>query len=188
MIFPGPSRAGPGPRVWSKRGPPALKAPKNILGHAIFLLDHALKFTGKTLLLGGHALLYTVGKTIFEGKALLISASGPAGLETFLEETENKEKIQNICLSGPLKAPGPLVTTLATPLLDGPGYLVYMLRLALENHRPPRQKEGSGWVSFPGSTEALNNKLNCSVTTFGVANVLEFENPPLLISAIFYHC
>ena len=111
----GPSRAGPGPRVWSKRGPPALKAPKNFLGHAIFLLDHALKFTGKTLLLGGHALLYTVGNTIFDEKALLISASGPAGLETFLEETENKEKIQNICLSGPLKAPGPLVTTLATP-------------------------------------------------------------------------
>ena len=111
----GPSRAGPGPRVWSKRGPPALKAPKNFLGHAIFLLDHALKFTGKTLLLGGHALLYTVGNTIFDEKALLISASGPAGLETFLEETENKEKIQGICLSGPLKAPGPLVTTLATP-------------------------------------------------------------------------
>ena len=110
-----PSRAGPGPRVWSKRGPPALKAPKNFLGHAIFLLDHALKFTGKTLLLGGHALLYTVGNTIFDEKALLISASGPAGLETFLEETENKEKIQGICLSGPLKAPGPLVTTLATP-------------------------------------------------------------------------
>ena len=77
----GPSRAGPGPRVWSKRGPPALKAPKNFLGHAIFLLDHALK-----LLLGGHALLYTVGNTIFDEKALLISASGPAGLETFLEE------------------------------------------------------------------------------------------------------
>ena len=110
-----PSRAGPGPRVWSKRGPPELKAPKIFLGHAIFLLDHALKFTGKTLLLGGHALLYTVGNTIFEEKALLISASGPAGLETFLEETENKEKIQNICLSGPLKAPAPLVTTLATP-------------------------------------------------------------------------
>ena len=115
MQKPGPSRAGPGPRVWSRRGPPALKAPKNFLGHAIFLLDHALKFTGKTLLLGGHALLYTVGNTIFDEKALLISASGPAGLETFLEETENKEKIQNICLSGPLKAPGPLVTTLATP-------------------------------------------------------------------------
>ena len=98
-----------------------LKAPKNFLGHAIFILDHALKFTGKTLLLGGDALLYTVGNTIFDEKALLISASGPAGLETFLEETENKEKIQNICLSGPLKAPGPLVTTLATPpLLDGP--------------------------------------------------------------------
>ena len=116
----GPSRAGPGPRVWSKRGPPALKAPKIFFGHAIFLLDHALKFTGKTLLLGGHALLYTVGNTIFDEKALLISASGPAGLQTFLEKTENKEKIQNICLSGPLKAPGPLVTTLATPLLDGP--------------------------------------------------------------------
>ena len=65
--------------------------------------------------------LYTVGNTIFDEKALFISASGPAGLKTFLEETENKEKIQNICLSGPLKAPGPLVTTLATPLLDGPG-------------------------------------------------------------------
>ena len=129
----GPSRAGPGPRAWSKRGPPVLKAPKNFLGHAIFLLDHALKFTGKTLLLGGDALLYTVGNTIFDEKALLISASGPAGLETFLEETENKEKIQNICLSGPLKAPGPLVTTLATPppLLDGPAarcFLGYALR------------------------------------------------------------
>ena len=40
--------------------------------------------------------------------------------ETFLEETENKEKLHNIYLSGPLKAPGPLVTNLANPLLDGP--------------------------------------------------------------------
>ena len=104
--YTGPSRAGPGPRVWSKRGPPALKAPKDFLGHAIFLLDHALKFTGKTLLLGGRALLYTVGNTIFDEKALLISASGPAGLETFLEETEKKEKIQNMSFRAP-KGPGP---------------------------------------------------------------------------------
>ena len=72
-VDPGPSRAGPGPRVGSKRGPPALKAPKNVLGYAIFLLDHALKFTGKTLLLGGHALLYTFGNTIFDEKSFLIS-------------------------------------------------------------------------------------------------------------------
>ena len=101
MFSAGPSRAGPGPRVWSKRGPPALKAPKNFLGHAIFLLDHALKFTGKTLLLGGHALLYTVGNTIFDEKALLISASGPAGLETFLEELKTKKKFKIYVFPGP---------------------------------------------------------------------------------------
>ena len=104
-----------GPQGLEQKGPSSAKGIEKFLGHAIFLLDHALKFTGKTLLLGGHALLYTVGNTIFDETALLISASGPAGLQTFLEETENKEKIQNICLSGPLKAPGPLVTTLATP-------------------------------------------------------------------------
>ena len=66
-----PNRA---PGLGAKKGPPALKAPKNLLGHAIFLLDHALKFTCKTLLLGGHALLYTVGNIIFDGKSFLISA------------------------------------------------------------------------------------------------------------------
>ena len=30
-------------------------------------------------------------------------------------KTENKEKIHNVHLSGPLRTPGPLVTTLATP-------------------------------------------------------------------------
>ena len=133
-----------------------LKAPKNFLGHAIFLLDHALKFTRKTLLLGGHALLYTVGNTIFDEKALLISASGPAGLETFLEETENKEKIQNICLSGPLKAPGPLVTTLAT-LLDGPDHECPIMLLSKKARVNSIQTCSIIFRNFPDNNRSLRS-------------------------------
>ena len=50
------------PRVGSRRGPLAPKVPGNILVHALFLLDHALKFTGKTLLLD-ESPSYTLLKT-----------------------------------------------------------------------------------------------------------------------------
>ena len=65
QFSPGPSRGGPGPRVGNKRGTQV----KDFLGNALFLLDHILKFTIKTLILGGNALLYIVENKIFDGKS-----------------------------------------------------------------------------------------------------------------------
>ena len=61
-----------GHRIGSKRGPPASKALGKFFGPCPFLLDHALMFTGKALLLDGNALLYTVASTSFDGKSFYL--------------------------------------------------------------------------------------------------------------------
>ena len=53
---------------------------------------------------------------------LNLEFSGPASLKMPPKEICNKEKIAYRISCGPPKAPGPLVTTLATPPLDGPAH------------------------------------------------------------------
>ena len=60
------------------------------------------------------------GPAGFNLVSLNLEFSGPTSLETPPKENCNKEKIAYLTSYGPPKAPGPLVTTMATPLLDGP--------------------------------------------------------------------
>ena len=46
-----------GPRIGRAREPPVPKAPENLCGYTLFVLDNTLKRTGKMLLLDGNALM-----------------------------------------------------------------------------------------------------------------------------------
>ena len=56
----------PGPRVGSTRDLPAPQAREKLFSLSLLLLNHALKFTGKTLLLG-------VDNKIVPGKSLYLT-------------------------------------------------------------------------------------------------------------------
>ena len=117
----GPSRDRPRPRV------------REFLRPRPFPLGPRPQFTGKRLPLDRNALLYTVKNVIFDGKFFISCVKtkfrmpvGPrACKKRFSRKVEDTEKMQTVYFSGPLKALGPLITTLATPYLDCPELFVF---------------------------------------------------------------
>ena len=93
---------------WEQKGPSGVESAGNFTGPRPFPLDHASKFTGKTLLLDANAL-----------RRLRLGchwARGPRNVP--LEKLKTKEECMISCRA---PAPDTLVTTLVTPsLLDGP--------------------------------------------------------------------
>ena len=101
-VWAGPSR---GEGFWRRK----------IFEPHLFLVDHALHCTGKTLLLERDAISYKLLKQFIDGKCFNLvcrdldgnASSGLAGLELFLaEESLKQREIRHIYLSGPLKTPG----------------------------------------------------------------------------------